>query len=164
MRGPDLRAPKLDKPREALHSLFESLVLSYTHVDDEFVLVVDYPDKGPASGRAFARLNFQGVSSFRVLPPVPPLPPGWPVASEMFLGRKWPPLVVQSAETNSECDGIELWFGLSFGGVAFSFASLEVHVVQARVELHAGDYVYFDQGSGSRLDFYAPFEKVVAWD
>jgi hypothetical protein len=132
------------------------LVYSFTYhaTQRRFILVCHYPKKSWGGDPIFFHGRFRGVNRFKRLEGDVEAFKSFRTAYQAEKGK--PALVIQSIRQDSSNE-VEFWFGPSFGGVHFSFASLEGRTREAKVEQVNGDFLYRDSVSGAQIDPFQPF-------
>jgi hypothetical protein len=150
-------------PYEGIANVRESLVLSYelSRERSRFTLVCSYPFKLPGARCAFAGFVFDEVRDFAGehggLPDLARF-------HERFDARTLAmPIVIESIKTTSAADGrrLDLWLGYSFGGVQFTFGSLEAYRRNALARQVGGGWLCRDLDSEEEYDFYEPFAGLM---
>jgi hypothetical protein len=145
--------------KRTLEDLLESLTIEY-HFDEltrTLGFVCDYRHKKPGSSRAFLRMSFAEVSSFRRT--MGALADYEQFTTSYNARASRGTIVVQAvtASLDERPNHLELSFGSSFGKISFSFGSVLASVRDTYATKVDTEWQYSDFETGEPIDFYSPF-------
>jgi len=147
-------------PIPALEGALECLLLKYQYVAEEgtLELITDYW-KAPGADRIFLRVLFGNVSDFERITGTSLILPSF---KESYWARDHRAAhVVQSVEIDRGAHPMRVFlgFGIDFGGIAFSCASISAHTrnTLATKRKNENEWDYRDADDNTPLDFYDPF-------
>jgi len=150
---------KIAHPEQIWKHIMEAFVLAFHHDGNKRIVtfVCGYPKVAQGAHRAFVGVVYSGVTEFHRQ--LGGLAKHHRFRDDYQLEPDMGPIVIQHVEATPHPSGTvqEFWFGPSFGGITFTFDSVEGFIRNALVTEINGEYIYHDADTGERYDFYVPF-------